>query len=117
MPVFSINVNVKVPAEKQNEILKELSTVLGKLLNKPEQYMCIHFHEDQGILYAGTTEPAGFAVLKSIGGVGSAKQNNAISAVVFPIIEKHLGIPGNRLYIEFVNLGAADIAYNGQTFA
>lgn len=58
--------------------------------------MCIHFHEDQGILYAGTTEPAGFAVLKSIGGVGSAKQNNAISAVVFPIIEKHLGIPGNR---------------------
>ncbi|CAL2036698.1 CBN-MIF-1 protein [Caenorhabditis brenneri] len=117
MPVFTLNVNVSLSAEKKTELLKELSTVIGKLLGKPEMYMCIHVNADQAISFAGTTEPAGFAVLKSIGGVGSSAQNNKISAAVFPIIEKHLGIPGNRLYIEFFNLGAADIAFNGQTFA
>ncbi|CAI5444845.1 unnamed protein product [Caenorhabditis angaria] len=78
--------------------------------------MCVHIQSDQSITFAGTTDPAGFAVLKSIGGVGG-KKNNEHAAELFPIIEKHLGIAGNRLYIEFINLGANDIAFSGSTFA
>ncbi|CAI2349015.1 unnamed protein product [Caenorhabditis sp. 36 PRJEB53466] len=117
MPVFTLNVNVSVSADKKVDILKELSTVVGKLLGKPQSYMCVHINTDQAITFAGTTDPAGFAVLKSIGGVGTSKQNNNLASEIFPIIEKHIGIPGNRLYIEFVNLGAADIAFSGNTFA
>lgn len=64
--------------------------------------MCVHLTSDQAITFAGTTDPAGFAVLKSIGGIGTAKQNNNLAAEVFPIIEKHLGIPGNRLVVILV---------------
>ncbi|UMM23089.1 hypothetical protein L5515_003977 [Caenorhabditis briggsae] len=117
MPVFSLNVNVSLSDEKKTSLLKDLSDVIGKLLGKPEKYMCIHINTDQAISFAGTTQPAGFAVLKSIGGVGTAKQNNAISDKVYPIITQHVGIPGDRLYIEFVSLGAADIAFEGHTFA
>uniref|UniRef100_A0A8R1DQT2 L-dopachrome isomerase n=1 Tax=Caenorhabditis japonica TaxID=281687 RepID=A0A8R1DQT2_CAEJA len=117
MPIFSLNVNLSVSAEKKIELLKEISEVVGRLLGKPASYMCVHINDGQSITFGGTTEPAGHAVLRSIGGVGTSKQNNAIAAEVFPIIEKHLGIPGNRIYVEFVNLGAADIAFNGNTFA
>ncbi|KAF1761946.1 hypothetical protein GCK72_010205 [Caenorhabditis remanei] len=117
MPILSVSVNVTLSAEKNTELLKELSNVVGKLLGKPEKYMCIHINTDQSISFAGTTQPAGFAILKSIGGVGTSKQNNAISNKLFPLFKEYLGIPSDRFYIEFVNIGAADIAFDGQTFA
>ncbi|KJH53193.1 phenylpyruvate tautomerase domain protein [Dictyocaulus viviparus] len=66
--------------------------------------------------FAGTTDACGIGVLKSIGGVGG-KENNDHAKKLFALIKEHLGIEGNRMYIEFIDIGAGDIAYNGRTFS
>ncbi|KAK5980860.1 Phenylpyruvate tautomerase domain protein, partial [Trichostrongylus colubriformis] len=68
------------------------------------------------VIFAGTDEPCGYGVLKSIGGVGGSKNNDHAKAL-FALIKDHLGIEGNRMYIEFVDIGASDMAFNSRTFA
>ncbi|VDK61825.1 unnamed protein product [Cylicostephanus goldi] len=65
--------------------------------------------------FAGTDAPCGVAQLRSIGGVGGS-QNNSHAKALFALIKDHLGIEGSRMYIEFIDIGAADIAHNGRTF-
>uniref|UniRef100_A0A183GT37 L-dopachrome isomerase n=1 Tax=Heligmosomoides polygyrus TaxID=6339 RepID=A0A183GT37_HELPZ len=98
-----------MPAQKESVGYKGLQTLL-------HSYVAVHIIPDQKMTFAGTDAPCGVGVLKSIGGVGEA-QNNSHAKALFAIIKDHLGISGNRMYIEFVDIGAADIAFNGKTFA
>ncbi|PIO59269.1 phenylpyruvate tautomerase family protein [Teladorsagia circumcincta] len=79
-------------------------------------YVCVHVVPDQQMIFNGTDGPCGVGVLKSIGGVGGSK-NNEHAKALFALIKDHLGIAGNRMYIEFIDIGAADIAFNSRTFA
>ncbi|KHJ79167.1 phenylpyruvate tautomerase domain protein [Oesophagostomum dentatum] len=65
--------------------------------------------------FGGTDAPCATAVLKSMGGVGGS-QNNSHAKALFALIKDHLGIEGNRMYIEFVDIEATEIAHNGRTF-
>ncbi|MFH4978098.1 hypothetical protein AB6A40_004807 [Gnathostoma spinigerum] len=65
--------------------------------------------------FGGSDEPCGVAVLKSIGGVGGSR-NNSHAAKLFKHIQDKLGIAGNRLYIEFIDIDASAMAHNGRTF-
>ncbi|CAB3402620.1 unnamed protein product [Caenorhabditis bovis] len=116
MPIFSIHTNVPVEASKATEIAKEFSKVIARILGKPESYVSVHIQAGSSLVFGGSSDPAGYAVLKSIGGVGG-KKNNDHSQELFPLVEKFFGIPGNRFYIEYINIGAADIAFSGATFA
>ncbi|KAJ1355798.1 hypothetical protein KIN20_013342 [Parelaphostrongylus tenuis] len=112
--VFSLHTNVghdKVTPE----LLKQISALVARILHKPESYVAVHVVPDQKMTFAGTADPCGVGVLKSIGGVGG-KQNNEHAKALFALIKDHLGIDGNRMYIEFVDIGASDIAYNSKTF-
>jgi len=52
--------------------------------------------------WGGNNKPCGTATLMSIGQLG-VEQNKKHAAVLFPLIEKELGIPGDRfVYIVFV---------------
>uniref|UniRef100_UPI004072FD72 hpMIF2 n=1 Tax=Heligmosomoides polygyrus TaxID=6339 RepID=UPI004072FD72 len=114
-PVFSFHTNVSED-KVTPELLKQISALVARILHKPESYVAVHIVPDQKMTFAGTDAPCGVGVLKSIGGVGEA-QNNSHAKALFAIIKDHLGISGNRMYIEFVDIGAADIAFNGKTFA
>ncbi|VDL70266.1 unnamed protein product [Nippostrongylus brasiliensis] len=115
MPVFQLHTNVS--NEKVTpELLKQISSLVARLLHKPESYVAVHVVPDQQMTFAGTDEPCGVGVLKSIGGVGQS-QNNGHAKALFALIKDHLGIAGNRMYIEFVDIAATDIAHNGRTFA
>lgn len=55
---------------------------------------------DQKLSFGGDGKsPAGSALLKSIGSVGTSKQNNDIAKVLHPLIEKNLGIKQDRYTI------------------
>ncbi|KAF8357269.1 mif-1 [Pristionchus pacificus] len=116
MPVFTLSTNV--PSSKISDaFISELSSKLADLLHKPESYVAVHVIGDQKLSFGGDGKsPAGSALLKSIGSVGTSKQNNDIAKVLHPLIEKNLGIKQDRLYIEFVNLAASAVSHNGQTF-
>ncbi|CDW56002.1 Macrophage migration inhibitory factor [Trichuris trichiura] len=114
MPIFTFSTNV--PSENISvDFLKSTSKLIAGMLGKPESYVAVHINGGQKITFGGTDAPAGFGQLLSLGGVGGEK-NRSHSAKLFKHLTDGLGIPGNRMYINFVDMRGSDVGYNGSTF-
>lgn len=64
------------------------------------------------VLFGGTDEPAALGCVYSIGSI-SVKSNGAITAAVTAAI----GVPPDRIYINFFDMPRANVGWNGKTFA
>ena len=65
--------------------------------------------------YGGTTDPAAFLYLSSLGSI-DPDTNKATSAAVAEILEAELGVPKGRYYINFFDSERSNMGYNGGTF-
>lgn len=65
--------------------------------------------------WGGTTEPCGVAKLLSLGQLGVA-ENQKHAKALYAHFEKTLGIPNNRLYLQFIDEDPANLGYQGTTF-
>ena len=65
--------------------------------------------------YGGTTDPAAFLYLSSLGSI-DPDTNKATSAAVAEILEAELGVPAGRYYINFFDSERSNMGYNGGTF-
>lgn len=96
---------------------------------------------DQLMVWGGSDKPCGTAMLMSIGCLG-VEENKKHAAVLYPLLEKELGIPGDRfvdiisclmfldkvpnttiliiivfrLYITFSDQSTSNVGYTGTTF-
>ncbi|KAK4299437.1 hypothetical protein Pmani_028285 [Petrolisthes manimaculis] len=114
MPVFQLFTNV--PKEKITpQILTELTKVLSTVLGKPQDYCMVHIAPDQLMSFGGSTAPCGAARLTSVGKLG-VQENKNHAKQFYEYLEKHLGIPGDRMYIEFTDKESSEIGYKGTTF-
>ncbi|XP_069071273.1 macrophage migration inhibitory factor isoform X2 [Pleurodeles waltl] len=80
------------------------------------QYIAIHIVPDQMMSFGGTTDPCAICSLYSIGKIG-ASQNKTYSKMLCDLLNKELHIPANRVYINFFDLNAANVGWDGSTFA
>jgi phenylpyruvate tautomerase PptA (4-oxalocrotonate tautomerase family) len=114
MPLLQIQASSSSAASP--ELLKNLSTELARELDKPERYMMVSFERLPELLFAGTSEPACFAVLKNIG-TFTAPQTERLSALLCAHLSRGLGIEQDRIYIEFQDARPHLWGYDGGTFA
>ncbi|XP_050532745.1 macrophage migration inhibitory factor homolog [Daktulosphaira vitifoliae] len=114
MPHFRLETNVS-KSKVTPELLKKISKAVAQTLGKPESYVAITVVPDQLMTWGGTDEPCGTATLMSIGCLGVA-ENKKHAAVLYPLLEKELGILGNRLYITFLDQSTSSVGYTGTTF-
>jgi phenylpyruvate tautomerase len=56
---------------------------------------------DQLMVWGGNDKPCGTALLMSIGCLG-VEENKKHAAVLYPLLEKELGIPGDR-FVEIIS--------------
>jgi len=114
MPHFRLETNV--PKSKvTSRLLKNLSKAVANTLGKPESYVVVTIIPDQLMTWGGNDKPCGTATLMSIGCLG-VEQNKKHAAILYPILEKELGIPGDRLYITFCDEKSSNVGYTGTTF-
>ncbi|VDN08205.1 unnamed protein product [Thelazia callipaeda] len=114
MPYLTIDTNV--PREQVTvEFLKKASSTVAKALGKPESYVSVHVNSGQLMTFGGSTDPCAVCVLKSIGCVGGSV-NNSHAEKLFSLLSADLKISKNRCYIEFVDIKASEMAFNGRTF-
>ena len=83
-------------------LLKNLSGLLARELDKPESYVMVIFEHDAEILFGGTPDPACFAALKNIG-TFTPIQTEKLSALLCAELARALGVAPDRIYIEFVD--------------
>ncbi|HIK31245.1 MAG TPA: hypothetical protein IGS17_09020 [Oscillatoriales cyanobacterium M59_W2019_021] len=115
MPLIKVQTSVaEIDRSSAEELLKELSAKLAKHLGKPESYVMTAFESNVPMTFAGTTEPVCYVEVKSIGKMGD--RTKAMSQDFCQHIGTKLGIPPNRIYIEFADAQGSMWGWNGSTF-
>jgi hypothetical protein len=115
MPLCRILTSANVPEKARTTFLTELSRFVAGALRKPESYVMTSFTHVSAMTFAGTTEPACYVELKNIG-TFTPEQTASLSADLCARIEKALGVPPSRTYIEFSNAAGHLWGHDGETF-
>jgi phenylpyruvate tautomerase PptA (4-oxalocrotonate tautomerase family) len=96
-------------------LLKSLSALVARLLGKPESYVMISLPARAEMSFAGSGAPACYAELKNVG-ILTPDQVENLSKVLCQELCAGLGVPSERIYIEFTNADGAMWGWNCGTF-
>ncbi|WP_020565206.1 phenylpyruvate tautomerase MIF-related protein [Methylosarcina fibrata] len=114
MPYLKLNTNISVGDDQTQPLLRQLSQLVADGTNKPESYVMVELADKKPLIFAGTDVPLAYLECKSIG--LSGRQAKSLSASLCQLLDKQLGIPPERVYIEFSNCPAEFWGWNGSTF-
>lgn len=116
MPLIKVQSSVAAPdAPAVTALLKQLSSSLAKHLGKPESYVMTLFEPGVTMTFGGTTDPVCYVEIKSVGQMSPA-QTTAMSQDFCATLNAALGVPTNRIYIEFADARGAMWGWNSSTF-
>jgi phenylpyruvate tautomerase len=116
MPLLTITTSASLPSVvEQGALLTRLSAQLGKLLGKPEAYVLTSWVQASVMTFAGTTAPACYVEVKSIGGIDAASAAR-LSAALCESLSVALALPAQRIYLEFSDVPGALWGHDGETF-
>ena len=111
MPLISIETNQPL---KDKSTLKSISTAIATLLKKPESYVMLKYEHNGNMLFAGSDQPLAHIKLKSL---GLPEDNTSVfSKAICDLMNNHLSIPADRIYIEFANPERHLWGWNSGTF-
>jgi phenylpyruvate tautomerase PptA (4-oxalocrotonate tautomerase family) len=114
MPTLRILTNAQVQPEDRLSLLAEAARVVAEMLGKPESYVMVILEDGRDMLFAGTPAPAAYLELKSLG--LSETKTAEYSRALCDLLAAALGIPAERVYIEFAAPPARLFGWNGETF-
>lgn len=116
MPLIKVQTSAPAPQKAEVEsMLVQLSASLAKHLGKPESYVMTAFEPDMAMTFAGTLDLVCYIEIKSIGTMNPT-QTKSMSRDFCEKINKALGVPENRIYIEFADAKGSMWGWNGSTF-
>jgi phenylpyruvate tautomerase len=114
MPLLKLETTVAVSGEKQKVLLAALSKTVGATIGKPEQYVMVTI-APAAIRMSGQDGEAALVDLRSIGGL-SADTNRKLARHICQILKDSLGVPPERVYLNFTDVEAGNWGWNGNTF-
>ena len=118
MPYLEINTNVaKASITDLLGLTSTLTSALAASLGKPEKFIMLRIVPDEIMTFGGSDAPALTATLTSIGQLGTEELNQKQAEVIIPVLEKHLGVPKDRMFVSFRNVEREDMAWNGSVFS
>jgi phenylpyruvate tautomerase len=116
MPLIKVQTTIPAPSQSSVEtMLKTLSAKLAKHTGKPESYVMTVFEGGVYMTFAGNTEPVCYIEIKSVGSM-KPEQTQAMSEEFCQEINQALGVPKNRIYIEFADAKGYMWGWNSSTF-
>ena len=114
MPYLRVSTNLDMSDSDKTEFLRQASDMVSQLLAKPERYVLVEVVCQQNVSMAGSTEPAAYVELKSIG--LPETDTGGLSADLCDFLKQALGIDPERIYIEFINIPRHLWGWNRGTF-
>lgn len=113
MPFIDSKITVPVSAEKKEAIKNELGKAIS-ILHKPERYLMVGINDKYDLWFAGKKLDKGAYVSVDVFDDVSAEDSNKMSGAICDVLEKELGIPGDKVYVEY--RGTYNWGWNGSNF-
>lgn len=114
MPYLKIQTNLPLTKKAELTVLKTASSLVANELDKPEESVMIAVQPDTPMLFAGSDEPVAFLELKSVS--LPAKKTKPLCEALCALIEEHLGIAKDRVYVKFISVKKGMWGWKGDTF-
>jgi Macrophage migration inhibitory factor (MIF). len=114
MPYLKIQTNLPLTKAAERTVLKNASTLVAIELEKREEFVMIAIQPDTPMLFAGSDEPVAFLELKSVG--LPATKTKTLCRSLCSLIETHLGIPRERVYVKFLDVKHGMWGWKGDMF-
>jgi phenylpyruvate tautomerase len=115
MPLLRLETTVVLNEEKRKSLLSDLSCMVTETTGKPEQYVMVTMNQSS-ILMSGKPGDAAFVDVRGIGGLSSSI-NRQLSEKICHLLNQSLGVPSNRIYLNFTDVEASNWGWDGNTFA
>ncbi len=114
MPYLKIQTNRSLAADDAAALIADASRTVSDVLGKAERYVMVALEPDRTMLFAGDDAPLAFLELKSIG--LTEDQAPALSEALCAVVDRALGVPKDRVFIEFAPVPRKLWGWNGGTF-
>ena len=114
MPYLKIQTNLPLGKKAGRAILKSASALVASELDKPESFVMVALQPDTPMLFAGSDDPVAFLELKAIG--LPARKTKKLCAALCELIEEHLGIERDRVYVKFIDVHHSMWGWKGDVF-
>lgn len=114
MPYLAIQTNLPLSKRAERAILKNASALVAERLEKPESFVMVAIDADTPMLFAGSDDPVAFLELKSVG--LPARRTKELCESLCQLIEGHLGIARDRVYVKFIDVKGSMWGWKGDTF-
>ena len=114
MPYLKIQTNLPLSKKAERSVLQDASALVAKELGKPEEFVMVALQPNTPMMFAGTDDPVAFLELKSIG--LPADKTKRLSRTLCDLINRHLGIRPERVYVKFIDVLHSMWGWKGDTF-
>ena len=114
MPLLKLETTVVLSEDKRQALLASLSKIVVGTIGKPQQYVMVAASQ-AAMQMSGSQGNAAFVDVRSIGGL-TGDVNRRLSQKVCQLLHDSLGVPPNRIYLNFTEVEAARWGWNGSTF-
>jgi phenylpyruvate tautomerase len=117
MPLVQVFTSAPAPdADGQKTLLADLSRLLAARFGKPERWVMTCLCPGLAMTFGGTSAPTAFVAVKNIGKMTS-DDTAGLSRALCERITQGLGVPADRIYIDFQDAVDHLWGWNGGTFA
>ena len=114
MPLLKLETTVALSEDKRQALLASLSKTVAETIGKPQQYVMVAASQ-AAMQMSGSPGDAAFVDVRSIGGL-TEDVNRKLSQKVCQLLHDSLGIPPDRIYLNFTDVQASHWGRNGNTF-
>jgi phenylpyruvate tautomerase len=116
MPLLNVFTSAEpLPADRADALLTALSARLAEHLHKPEAYVMTCIVPRTRMTFGGTTAPACYVEVKNVGTLAPALTAK-LSAELCSRLSTELGVPSDRIYVEFSEARGHLWGHDGSTF-
>jgi len=114
VPYFTVQTNLNITPTRQRDFLARATELLETQLGKSRQHIMVNLQPGQAMVFGGSSEPAAFASLKSIG--LQEEQCPVLAEALSRLIQESLEISPERIFLELLDIERSRFAWNSKTF-
>ena len=115
MPLIQVFTSAGPPADGAKDLLADLSKLAAARFGKPERWVMTCLVPGLPMTFGGERAPAAFVAVKNIGKM-SGDDTETLSREICARLSRALGVPSDRIYIDFADAVGAMWGWNGETF-
>ncbi len=112
MPMIKVQTTESISLDKKEKLLPILSKAIAEGIEKPEQYVLVIIEDKISMMMSGSIASTAFVEIRSIAGLNRSV-NNKLSQKICSILQDHLKIAGERVFINFIEFAGSNWGWNG----